>query len=154
MSIYSVNQNIKQQLIAKIQACDAVQIVYPAEKLNPSGWPAVFVTPFREEGEFSSNAENSRLYEYNALVLFPEGQDFVPEAEAERLDYAEKVVGQVLDQIINAIDTDFELDSLPYQCNVLFVHAADVEWGNYAIEGGVAKAAQVILRVYTEITVV
>lgn len=154
MSIYSVNQNIKQQIIAKIQSCDAVQVVYPAEKTNPTGWPAVFVTPFHEEGEFSSNAENSRLYEYNALILFPEGQDFVPDSEADRLDYSEKVVGQVLDQIINAIDTDFELDSLPYQCTVLFVHAADVDWGKYEYEGGVAKAAQVILRVYTEITVV
>jgi hypothetical protein len=154
MSIYSVNQNIKQQIISKIQACDAVQKVYPAEQPNPTGWPAVFVVPVTEEGEFSSNAENSRIYEYSALVLFPEGQDYVPPGEATRLDYSEKVVGQVLDQIINAIDTDFELDSIPYQCTVLYVNAADVQWGRYAYEGGVAKAAEVTLRVYTEITVV
>ncbi len=154
MSIYSVNQNIKQQLIAKIQSLASVQIVYPAEQPNPSGWPAVFVVPTSEEGEFSSNAENSRVYQYSALVLFPEGQDFVPDSEADRLDYSEKVVGQVLDQIINAIDTDFELDSLPYQCTVLFVNAADVSWGKYQYEGGIAKAADITLRVYTEITVV
>lgn len=154
MSTYSVNQEIKKQLIAKIQSCNAVQIVYPAEKPNPSGWPAVFVVPVSEEGEFSSNAENSRIYEYSALALFPEGQDFVDPSEADRLDYAEQVVGQVLDQIINAIDTDFELDSLPYQCTVLYVNAADIQWGRYEYEGGVAKAAEVTLRVYTEITVV
>lgn len=154
MSIYSVNQEVKQQLITKIQGCASVQAVYPAENNNPRGWPAVFVVPTREEGEFSSTAENSRLYEYSALVMFPEGQDFVPSSEADRLDYSEKVVGQVIDQIINAIDTDFELDSLPYQCTVLFVHAADVEWGKYEFEGGVAKAAQITLKVYTEITVV
>lgn len=142
----SASTEIKDQIISKIEALASVQIVYPAENNNPSGWPAVFVTVTDMEGEFSSNLENSRVYAYSLLILFPEGQDFVPQTEANRLDYAERVVADVIDEIINAVDTDYELDGTP----VLFVNAADCEWGKYEFEGGVAKAANITLRVYTE----
>jgi len=153
MSIYSAMSEIKKQIISKIEVLESVQKVYPAEVPNPKGWPAVFVTAADLEGEFSSNAENSRVYAYNVLVMFSEGQNFVANSEYERLDYSEKVVGEVVDEIINAIDTDFELDSLPNDTTVLFVNAADCLWGRYQYEGGVAKAAQITLKVYTEVTV-
>lgn len=152
--IYSAMSMIKQQIISKIDNLESVQKVYPAEVPNPDGWPAVFVTAADLEGEFSSNAENSRIYAYNVVILLPEGQDYPTNTEYERLDYTEKVVGEVVDEIINAVDTDFELDSLPNDTTVLFVNAADCQWGKYPFEGGVAKAAQVTLRVYTEVTVV
>lgn len=144
-----VSQEIKNQIIGKIEGLASVQKVYPAVKLNPSGYPCVYVTANREEGEFSSNAENSRVYEYNCMVLFPIGQDYIPDTERERMDYAEFVIAEVLDQIINVIDTDYELDGSP----VLYVNAADIEWGYTDVENGAARAANVILRVYTEITV-
>lgn len=155
MSLYSAMAEIKKQIIKKIEALDSVGVVYPAEQPNPSRWPAVFVAAMDIQGEFSSNAENSRIYSYDTLILFPEGQDFVPEGEASRLDYSERLVGSVIDEIINAIDTDFELDnSLPNNTTVLYVEAADCLWGRYEYEGGIAKAAQVTLRVYTDVTVV
>lgn len=146
----SVSIDIKNQLISKVQNLSSVQVVYPAIKLNPSGFPAVNITPNTEEGEFSSNAENSRVYTYNVMTMFPTGQNMVPASERERLDYAEIVIAGVIDDIINAVDTDFELEGNP----VLFVNAADVEWGYVDIENGECRAANVILRVYTELTVV
>lgn len=145
-----VSTQIKDMLIDRIQDLSSVQIVYPSAVINDNGWPAVSVTPNSEEGEFSSNAENSRVYSYNATVLFPVGQDFVPESERERMDYGERVIAEVIQDIITAIDTDFELDGGV----VLYVNAADVEWQYYDYEGGVARAANIILRVYTEVTVV
>lgn len=144
----SVSIDIKNQIIQKIANLESVQVVYPAVKLNPDGFPCVYVTANSEEGEFSSNAENSRVYTYNASIMFPVGQDMVPDDVSERMDYAERVVANVIDEVINIIDTDYELDN-----PVLFVNAADVEWGYLDYEGGVARAANVILRVYTEITV-
>lgn len=154
MSTYSAMSEIKKQIISKIDALQSVQKVYPAEVPNPKGWPCVFVTATDLEGEFSSNAENSRVYAYSVVVLFSEGQNFVADSEYERLDYTERVVGEVIDEIINAVDTDFELDSSPNDTTVLFVNAADCIWGRYQYEGGVAKAAQITLRVYTEVTVI
>lgn len=148
---FSVSTRIKEQIKQKIQALDAVDSVYGYEEVNPSGWPAVFITPMDVDGEFSSNAENSRFYSFLILVLFPLGQDFVPESEAPRGDYAESVVASVIDEIINTMDTDFELDDS--DPTVLYMNAADASWGTFAYEGGVAKAAQINLRVYTELAI-
>lgn len=145
-----VSIEIKDKIISRIQSLESVQKVYPSAVINNDGWPAVSVTPNTEEGEFSTNSENSRVYTYNCTVLFPIGQDFIPESERNRMDYAERAIAQVIEDIINTIDTDFELD----RGSVLFVNAGDVEWQYYDFEGGVARAANVILRVYTEITVV
>lgn len=150
MATTPVSIQIKQMLIDRIEVLDSVQIVYPSSVIGDKGWPAVSVTPEAEEGEFSSNAENSRIYSYNCTILFPMGQDFVPEEERERLDYAERVIAQVIEDVINAVDMDFELD----RGVVLFVNAADVQWEYYDYEGGIARGANVILRVYTELTVV
>lgn len=141
----STYRDIKDQIISKIEGCASVQKVYEAQEVNPSGFPAVFVTGTDMEGEFSSNQENSRVYGYSIVALFPEGQDFVDESIRNRLDYAELVLAEVIDEIINAVDTDYELAT-----PVLFVNAADFEWGTYDYEGGVAKAANITLRVYTE----
>lgn len=146
----SVSTTIKYQLISKIQACPSVQVVYGYEEINPSGFPSVFIKAANMEGEFGSTAENSRVYAYTALILFPIGQDMEVPKTINRLQYAEETVATVVDEIINSIDTDFELDGSP----VLFTNAADVLWGEYTYEGGVAKAAQLTLRVYTEKVVV
>lgn len=147
----SVSTRIKTQLKKKVEALAAVQKVYGYEEVEPKGWPAVFITPADMDGEFSSNAENSRIYAYQLLILFPMGEDFVDSSEANRLEYAEGVVASVIDEIINTMDTDFVLpDSDP---TVLYVNAADCSWGTYSYEGGVAKAAQINLRVYTELTI-
>lgn len=140
----SISTTIKSQIITHIQSCQSVQKVYGYEEINPSGWPAVFVTPADMEGEFASSAENSRVYAYRVTCLFPLGSDI--QTTMNRLQYAEETLATVVDEIINAIDTDFELDGSP----VLYTNAADVQWGEYTYEGGVAKAAQLTLRVYTE----
>lgn len=141
----AVGNLIKDQIIDKIDALESVQKVYPDEKINPTGWPAVFVKSTDMEGEFSSNAENSRIYAYRCTIAFPIGQDFVPEEEKDRLDYSERVINAVLDDIINAVDTDYELDP-----PVLFVNAADAIYDFINFEAGVAEIVQVTLRAYTE----
>lgn len=142
----SLSIDIKKLLIQKINDCPSVEEVYGFEKPNPEGFPAVFIRPTDMEGEFASNLENSRVYAYRVLIIFPVGKDFIPDSEKNRLDYAEDVVAQVIDEIINAVDTDYVLDGT----TVLFVNAADVVWGDYNLENGVARAAELTLRVYTE----
>lgn len=140
---------IKNQLIAKIQTCASVQSVYGWEELNPHSFPAVMVSPASMEGEFSSNVENSRVYSYTALILFPIGQDFEVPKTQNRIDYAENVIATVIDEISNAIDDDFELDGTP----VLYVNAVDVTWEYVQAEFGEARAARITLNVYTEVTI-
>lgn len=148
----SVSTRIKDKLKTKIAALASVQQVYGFEENNPTGFPAVFIVADDVEGEFSSNAENSRIYNFSLLVLFPIGSDYpgIP-ADTNRLEYAEQVISTVIDEIINTMDTDFVLpNSDP---TVLYVNAADAAWGTFEYESGVAKAAQIILKVYTELTI-
>lgn len=148
----SVSTDIKNHIKANIQACDSVQVVYGHEELNPSGFPAVMVTAGDMDGEFSSSAENSRTYTFRILILFPTGQDYPIPPQANRMEYAEQVIATVIDEIVNISDTDYELaGSGP---TILYVNAADVVWSYITYEGGEARAAELSLRVYTEVTVV
>lgn len=62
------------------------------------------------------------------------------------MDYAETVLGGVLDSIIDAIDKDFELDGPP----VLYCNATDCQWLYVRFEGGEGEAIQFTIKVYTE----
>lgn len=146
----SVSTTIKQMVKERVQGCSTVQAVYGYEEPNPTGFPSVFITAANLEGEFASNAENSRTYAFSALILFPLGQDMETPKTVERGEYAESVVADVIDEIINALDEDFELDGNP----VLFSNAADGVWGTYEYEGGIARAFLMDIRVYTELSVI
>lgn len=148
----AISVDIRNHLKANIQSCESVQSVYAYEQLNPEGWPAVMLTPADMDGEFASNAENSRIYSFRVLILFPVGQTMPGQpTDQDRLEYAEDVIATVIDEIINVQDTDFELAGS--NAEVLYVNAADVQWAYTEYEGGEARSAELTLRVYTEKTV-
>lgn len=146
----SVSTTVKNQLMDLIQARPSVKVTYGHQEMNPSGWPAVFVEATGLDGEFVSTSTNSRIYSFRITILFPMSQDMpgLP-AGTNRLEYAEETIATVLDEIINASDTEFELEGTP----VLYMEAADAEWGEAAIDVGIVKAVQVTIRIYTEFQV-
>lgn len=143
----SISTTVKNQLMDFIRGLAAVQQVYGHEELNPQGFPAVFVTAGNMDGEFIDNAHNSRIYAFNIMCVFPIGQDMrgVPTG-TNREEFAEETIATVLDEIINAMDTNFVLEGTP----VLYSNAADIVWGNANLENGICKAANISLRIYTE----
>lgn len=144
----SVSTTIKKALMAKIAAQSSVQATYGHEELNPSGNPAVMVTAGDMEGEFTSDAENSRIYAFRIFIIFQVGQDYSGPSETNRMEYAEQVIATVIDDIINVMDLDYDLtDTNP---PVLYMEAADVTWGYVNIEGGEARTAELFIRAYTE----
>jgi hypothetical protein len=142
----SISTTVKNQLMDFIRGLPAVQQVYGHEELNPKGFPAVFVTAGNMDGEFIDNAHNSRIYAFNIMCVFPVGQDFIKDGSVNREEFAEETIATVLDEIINAMDTNFVLEGTP----VLYSNAADIVWGNANLENGVCKAANISLRIYTE----
>lgn len=142
----SISTVVKKQLIDFIQNLSSVQKTYGHEELNPSGFPAVFVVPADMDGEFVANNANSRIYAFRITCVFPTGQDFVKDTTTNREEYAEETISTVLDEIINALDTNFILEGTP----VLYANAADIQWGTANLENGVCKAAQITSRIYTE----
>lgn len=148
----SVVTDIKQHIIANIQACSSVQAVYGHEEMEASGYPAVFVVAASMEGEFASNSENSRIYAFDVRVVFPIGQDYSGPAETNREEYAEQVIGTAIDDIINKQDIDFILSGA--DTTVKYVNAANLQWGRVEDNAGLFVICDMQLRVYSEKTVV
>lgn len=138
--------DIKKNLKNRIVALDSVQVVYGYEKEQPDGWPAVYILPANMDGEFTNTAENRRTYGFDITVLFPIGQDFPDDGES-REEYAQDRVAQVMEDIINDADEDYELTG---DNNVLYTEAADAEWGIFDYEGGIAKAVKITLLVVVD----
>jgi hypothetical protein len=144
----SISTAVKNQLIHTIQTnCPSVQYVYGHEETNPTGWPTVCVVTTSVNGEFVDTSHNSRVYAFRITAMFPFNQDMpgLP-AGTNRDEYAEQTLATVVDEIINAVDTNFMLEATP----VLYLEAADAEWGEAAIESGIVKACAITLRIYTE----
>lgn len=142
----SISTTVKNQLIDFIKGLESVQECYGHEEINPVGFPAVFVVPDNMQGEFVANNANSRIYAFRVTCVFPTGQNFIKDNTVNREEYAEETIATVLDEIINAVDTNFILEGTP----VLYANAADLTWGTTNLENGVCKAAQISLRIYTE----
>lgn len=114
-----------------------------------SQFPAVFVKVSGVDGEFWTNAENMRVYSYRVLILFQIGQT-PTDVTNDRMQNAEDAVAQVVDEILNVIDSDYELDDYGL---VLFIDAVDSTYGEYSYEGGYAKGAELTIRVHSQYTV-
>lgn len=145
----SVEGRIKQQIVNKISALPSVAKVYGYEKLPIDQFPCVFVTATGMEGTFWTSAEDMRIYSYRVQALWPIGQNLKGET-SDRLQVAQENVGQVVDEIINAVDSDYQLGNYAL---VLFVNAANSTYGYLDYEGGKAYCAEITLQVHSQYTV-
>lgn len=143
----SLSRQIKEEIKNRIDALTDVEKVYTFVKIPFEGWPTVFITDGNVEGEFSSNVENSRTYGYRIVVLFQIGQS-IQNVDDDRMQFAEEAIGQVVESILNAVETDYELGQ--FNAEVLFVRALDVVYGETEYDGGYAKSAEFTVNVYTE----
>ena len=100
----SVSGRIKYQIIKKIEAGSSAAKVYGFDKLPVSQFPAVFVKVSGVDGDFWTNAENMRVYSYRVLILFQIGQT-PTDVTNDRMQNAEDAVAQVVDEILNVIDS-------------------------------------------------
>lgn len=145
----SVATSLKKEIINRVSALPTVQKVYGYEKLNPEGFPAVFVILSAIENSFSSNAENRRIYVFNLMTIFPLGQSLETNP-SDQNDQAESALSEVVDQIQNAIDDDYTLGGYDL---ALFVEAVSTEFGYVEYEGGWARTANLLVRVETDYTI-
>lgn len=141
-----VIRSIKQELISKISALPEFNKVYGYERLNPGGFPAAFITFNGQENEFWTNAENKRVYIYRMLVLYQIGNTPLNETNPEDMEVAEEAIQDLIEDAIDAVDSDYTLGDA---VDVLYVDAAIGQPGYVEYEGGVARSAEVTLRVHS-----
>lgn len=146
----SLNRSIKEELMNRIGACASVAKVYGFDKFPIEQYPMVIVKYGSMEGQFANVAENRRTYSYQTKILIPMGKDLNDVAD-DRLQWVEEALGQVVEEIINTLDTNFELGQ--FNRNVLYTQALDVFYSEYEYEGGYAKGAELTIQVVTDYTV-
>ena len=142
----SLARTIKEQIRDKIDALTSVAEVFTFIKMPFNKWPVVFITYGTMEGEFWSTSENQRVYSFRTYILVPIGKT-PNDVTDDRMQFAEEAVGQVVEEIIDALDSDYELGQ--YNANVNFVRALDVSYGETDYEGGYAKSAELTIEVHT-----
>jgi len=149
----SVSTNLKTTLINRINDLSSVQAVYGYPKLDPQGWPAVWVMTANLDGEFASTTENSRVYGYDVWVLFPQNKKFSG-SSGDPTEFAENRIAEVTDDIIDDIAKNFTLPDPSVTLPVTrYVNAANAEWGVFDYEGGKVSGVRITLLIYTEFNV-
>lgn len=153
----SISKDIKDLIITTVNNLSTTQAVYGYEEINPNGWPCVWVKIDDLEGTFATTAENRRIYAYKLTTIFPLGENFVKDNSIQREEYAENVLADVVDQIINAIDDNSFLDTINEfnsgDTTGLFVEASNAIWGYLDMQLGKARAVQVSLMIHTDYNV-
>jgi len=139
----SAIKNIKKGLMTNIAAVSSVNKVYDHEHINPTGFPCAFVTFQGTDNEFYSTAENKRIYTYRILVLAQIGQDL---SNTNQVELAEQTIEDCMGDILDTMDSDITLDG---NTQVIFVEAAVGTPGYVNYEGGVARSAEIMIRVHS-----
>lgn len=142
----SAIRDIKQQIITKLSALPDFNKVYSYERLNPEGFPAVFVTFQGTENEFFTNAENKRIYVYRILILLQLGSLPLGDVAASILEEAEQASQDLVQEAIDAVDSDYTFGDYG---QLVFTEAAIGEPGYVEWEGGVARSAEVTLKIHS-----
>lgn len=142
----SLARRIKEQIRDKISALSNVTKVYTFDKLPLEASPTVIVKYGSMDGEFWSTQENMRVYAYNIKVLVQIGNT-PNDVLNDRLQQAEEEVAVTVEDIMNVLDSDFELSQ--FNSDVVYLDALDVVYAEYEYEGGFAKGAELTVRVHT-----
>ena len=147
----SLQRTIKEKIRDRVSALPSVYKAYTFEKFPFDGFPTVTINNGDVEGEFWSTAENRRIYGYRIRIWFQVGQT-PSDASDDRMQNAEEVVAKVAEEIMNALDSDFELGQ--YNADVLYLDAVDMINLDYTLEeGGFGKVTELTVRVHTDYSV-
>lgn len=139
----SAIKDIKKELIRNVSAISSVNKVYGFEKINPDGFPAVFITFVGTSNEFFTNAENKRVYEYRILTLAQIGQDLT---SSNAVEEAEATIQDVTGDILDTLDSDITLDGA---AEMVFMEAAVGQPGYVEYEGGQARSSEITVRIHS-----
>lgn len=140
----SIANTFKKNIINKLASLSSINKVYSFEDINPTGFPCAFVTLGNHENEFSSTAENRRVWIFRILLLVR--GDYKTDSDREK---AEDQLLELMEQVIDEFDTDIELGD-----DALWVDAAVAPPGYYSFEGGMNRGCEITLRVHTDRVVV
>lgn len=134
---------IKDSIKTIIEAhCSGVQEVRDYNALEFTGFPAVSISFADNDNDFATNKENERIFAYKIRVFVSLSNAGQPLTE-EKAQRAERIMGDVVWSIINALDNHETLDD-----NVEYCEASPSTWEYVSIQNGVCLMANISLKAH------
>ena len=134
--------SLKSQITDRISAeVTTVKDVANYEKVGFTGFPAVSVSVSENENEFWSTAENMRSFVFD-IDCFVQISKKVDTASDTAMQEAEKRMGNVVSDIIDAFDDDIDFGNAAD-----FVNPAPSAWDYVELPAGYCRHAKITLRV-------
>lgn len=116
------------------------------EKNAYDGFPAVSVVCSGNENEYTSSAENRRVFAFNIRVYEQMNQNpdvALDDVEDSAKARAEVNVGEVVSELIDSFDKYFDLDG---SVNGDFIFASPSAWGYVQLDNGWCRTALINLQ--------
>lgn len=125
---------------------DTVQDVAGFEKSGFDGFPAVTIVCSGNENSFYSSAENERIFNFTMKIFYPiENKPALESTTDSAKEYAENIVEQVVDQLLNTFDTTENFTMGDVADNG--VEAVPSAWGYALLQVGWCRVATIELKV-------
>lgn len=135
----SLINDIKNAIINRISTdITSVQEVADYEKIPQRGFPAVCVFCSGNENDYSTTSENMRTFAFVIRVFEQIGKDIDNNDAKER---AERIVGNVVSDLINSFDKYYDLGGTVDYCL-----SSPSKWGYVQTDAGWMRTADIILQ--------
>lgn len=133
--------SLRSTIRTKLGTVSDLQVVEDKHTSNLSGFPAATFEPSGNENVFLTNAENQRRYAFDIIIH--------QEVTKAGRDEAIRILGEAVDAVISAFDTDFNLGSTVDWCFPI-----PSAWGEYKSGNATVKYAMITLICVTNAQVV
>lgn len=125
-------QVIRPLILTKLSGISDIQFADDKHSSNLTGFPAATFEPSGNENVYFTNAENQRKYAFDIIIH--------QEITKAGRDEAIRILGETVDAVISAFDTDYRLSN-----NVDFCMALPSKWGEYVSGSATIKYAMLTL---------
>lgn len=146
-------KNLKDKIIALLQANTLIQEVYDFEVAEFGGDPVVTVIPSANEGDYHTTSENRRVYAFSVQLLVKRTD---PRSDQE----AERVLTDLVDSVIDDFDKYYTLGTgspgsalvLPTGYTMIRTHAMPSVWF-YSNRETLYRGAEIIIKCELDVDV-
>ena len=136
----SLINDIKKEIVNRISTdVTSVQEISGYEKIPQRGFPAVVVFCSGNEADYISTIDNMRTYSFVIRIFEQIGHDIDNNDAKER---AERIVGNVVSDLINSFDKYYTLGDTVDYCL-----ASPSKWGYAQIDTGWMRTADIVFQV-------
>lgn len=132
---------IKPQIKTILDGIADIGVTYLFDKGRLEKYPAAVIYPSENANDFETTSQNLTTYVFTVRLHYP-----MEEAGGDTHEKADRILGEVIDQVIDAFD---KRDNLTLGGTAKFIRATPSIWGYQTRETGILRTAEVRLECVT-----